>query len=288
MYPHRRAERFFLLATVSSICEAAPVTSVVNGITYQADDTNQAAGATATAYDGSSQGAAITIASSVSIAGNQYPVLSIGASAFANQGLSSVSLPQGLATIGPEAFTNNLLEVVEIPASVTTIGDRAFYFNMMLAQVWLEGDAPAMGSGNTDAPLNDPVNVTVYYPCSASGYTSPVWQDYSVFSFCRVSFDSQGGSEVEGERVITGQTASTPAEPLRPGYSFDGWFTDPEATTPYDFSTAIDADITLYAKWTRQPGSNAQPVPVLPGWSLVLTMAILTCLAFTRDKAGPV
>ena len=43
------------------------------------------------------------------------------------------------------------------------------------------------------------------------------------------------------------------------GYTFGGWYTDEACTQAYDFSTPVTADLTLYAKWTKNavnPGGN--------------------------------
>lgn len=67
-----------------------------------------------------------------------------------------------------------------------------------------------------------------------------------------VNFDTQGGSEVAPIAVSSaGSTISAPAAPTRSGYQFDGWYTEPECVTRFDFSTPITATITLYAKWTQ-------------------------------------
>ncbi len=47
-----------------------------------------------------------------------------------------------------------------------------------------------------------------------------------------------------------------PADPVDKGYTFHGWYTDKDCTIAFDFDTSITADITLYAKWTK----NAEPV----------------------------
>jgi len=50
-----------------------------------------------------------------------------------------------------------------------------------------------------------------------------------------------------------------PADPTRDGYTFGGWYTDEVCTQAYDFSTPVTADLTLYAKWTKNavnPGGN--------------------------------
>lgn len=61
---------------------------------------------------------------------NGKPVTAIGNSAFINQGLVSVELPENLVTIGTSAFENNdIAGNLVIPNKVTTIGGKAFYMN---------------------------------------------------------------------------------------------------------------------------------------------------------------
>jgi hypothetical protein len=55
----------------------------------------------------------------------------IGASAFANKNLTSVSIPNGVIAIGDRAFYGNQLTSVSIGNSVTTIGRWAFYGNRL-------------------------------------------------------------------------------------------------------------------------------------------------------------
>lgn len=68
---------------------------------------------------------------------------------------------------------------------------------------------------------------------------------------CTVTFDSLGGSAIPSQTVPYGGKASEPDEdPVRKGYSFDGWYTDKAGKHKFDFNTAITTDLTLYAKWT--------------------------------------
>ncbi|MBP1041993.1 InlB B-repeat-containing protein [Vagococcus sp. BWB3-3] len=67
-----------------------------------------------------------------------------------------------------------------------------------------------------------------------------------------VNFDTTGGSAVESQRVEYGNFANEPAiSPTMAGYKFLGWFEDATTTTLADFSTAIMADKTFYAKWQK-------------------------------------
>lgn len=75
-----------------------------------------------------------------------------------------------------------------------------------------------------------------------------------------VAFNSNGGSACDTKFVATADGKLVkPADPTRDGYTFGGWFTDEACTRAYDFSTPVTADLTLYAKWTKNavnPGGN--------------------------------
>ncbi|ANY67551.1 hypothetical protein BBD42_14520 [Paenibacillus sp. BIHB 4019] len=72
-----------------------------------------------------------------------------------------------------------------------------------------------------------------------------------------ITFDSNGGSSVGGERVPTGGKISKPSgvyyAPRLEGYVLAGWYSDSSLTNPYDFDTPVTADMTLYAKWVPSP-----------------------------------
>jgi uncharacterized repeat protein (TIGR02543 family) len=70
-----------------------------------------------------------------------------------------------------------------------------------------------------------------------------------------VSFDlnySGSTGAPSSQSVASGSTATEPTAPTRDALTFVGWYTDAACTTAYSFSTAVTADITLYAKWTLQ------------------------------------
>ncbi|WEK54567.1 MAG: InlB B-repeat-containing protein [Candidatus Cohnella colombiensis] len=71
------------------------------------------------------------------------------------------------------------------------------------------------------------------------------------FDSYTVTFESNGGPAVQSQEVVPGGTAEAPAKPKRVGYRFDGWFSDDAFENVYDFSTAVNGAITLYAKWTK-------------------------------------
>ena len=65
-----------------------------------------------------------------------------------------------------------------------------------------------------------------------------------------VTFDSYGGTPVPpAQEVEYGLTATEPATaPTKTGYTFDGWYLGDEK---YDFSDAVEQNITLYANWEK-------------------------------------
>lgn len=75
-----------------------------------------------------------------------------------------------------------------------------------------------------------------------------------------VAFNSNGGSACDTKFVATADGKLVkPADPTRDGYTFGGWYTDEACTRAYDFTTPVTADLTLYAKWTKNatnPGGN--------------------------------
>ena len=65
-----------------------------------------------------------------------------------------------------------------------------------------------------------------------------------------VTFNSNGGSDVDAVTVNWNTTVAEPEEPTKAHVIFAGWYSNEALTNAYSFSTKITADTTLYAKWT--------------------------------------
>ena len=71
-----------------------------------------------------------------------------------------------------------------------------------------------------------------------------------------VTFNSNGGSNVNSQTIANGILANQPDNPTNGDLVFDGWYQDEFLTVPFSFSTPIIADITLYAKWVSASSTN--------------------------------
>ncbi len=68
-----------------------------------------------------------------------------------------------------------------------------------------------------------------------------------------VRFDTDGGSYVESQKVLHSELITTPDEPVREGYTFDGWYLDRACTVPFDPSVdTVTQSMTLYAGWKQR------------------------------------
>ncbi len=88
-------------------------------------------------------------------------------------------------------------------------------------------------------------------------FSSPITSDVTLTSkwkesekrTYRITFDSNGGSNVAGQTVNEGEFATEPIEPKREGFSFGGWYNDDKK---FDFNSAVTQDINLVARWIEK------------------------------------
>lgn len=66
-----------------------------------------------------------------------------------------------------------------------------------------------------------------------------------------IIFNSNGGSDVTSITQDYNTTITAPADPIREGYTFGGWYKEAECTNAWNFiSDVVTENQTLYAKWT--------------------------------------
>lgn len=64
-----------------------------------------------------------------------------------------------------------------------------------------------------------------------------------------VTFDSQGGSTVAAQTVVSGKRAIEPKNPVKAGNEFAGWSEYKDTFIKFDFDSAITQNTTIYAFW---------------------------------------
>lgn len=131
-----------------------------------------------------------------------------------------------------------------------TSGGGVYRYKMGDAQA--TGAFSAAGHNNyCDSPIACDAKGNLYY-INDSGTL------FKLSGGVKVSFETGEGSKVDFQTTADGKLVK-PADPTRDGYTFGGWFTDETCAQAYDFSMPVTADLTLYAKWTKNatnPGGN--------------------------------
>ena len=94
-----------------------------------------------------------------------------------------------------------------------------------------------------------------------------------------VSFESNGGSKVSNQTVTRNSVMKEPTAPTKENFDFDGWYSDKELKTKYDFSTKVTKSFTLYAKWTEKDNSINQ---------IILTIGKKDAQVFGKSKTNDV
>ena len=96
-----------------------------------------------------------------------------------------------------------------------------------------------------------------------------------------ITFNSDGGTDVESQTVTEGERVSEPAAPTKEGYTFIGWY---DGDTKFDFTTRIAKDYTLTAKYeqisTGKKNCKKSSLAVI----LASTLLLSSCLVIFRKK----
>ena len=75
---------------------------------------------------------------------------------------------------------------------------------------------------------------------------------YHILGYPEITFETNGGTPVE---TIVGTSShyfpTKPADPVKPGFGFSGWYTDKECTQAFDWTSEVAKHTTLYAGWSE-------------------------------------
>ncbi|MBR5118514.1 MAG: BspA family leucine-rich repeat surface protein, partial [Muribaculaceae bacterium] len=135
-------------------------------------------------------------------------------------------------SLGTQEFANHAnLKNVYINPTLNSIGNSAFSGCNSLTDVWFDG---------TQAQWADVAKGSSWKPDA----TKEHWH-------CTVNFNANGHGTAPASQTLWSNydKATVPTPPTAAAHSFQGWFTEPECTNPWDFNTVVPGDMTLYAKW---------------------------------------
>lgn len=68
-----------------------------------------------------------------------------------------------------------------------------------------------------------------------------------------VTFNTDGGSQIENKKVMYGQLINIEEDPVKEGYIFTGWYLDKDCTKQFDInSDTVSDSLTLYSGWRKK------------------------------------
>ncbi len=156
--------------------------------------------------------------------------------------LKEVTLVGSVPGISAYTFSGcEKLQSIMLPVSLDHVDNYAFNNCTSLSAVFYAG-TPQQWAQISIAEGNECLqNATVIY--NSKPYT--------------ITFDPNGGY-VSPESMVTAASGKLPSlpTPTRSGYSFVGWFTEPEGGSSVSTNTVFNGDTTIYAHWFRYMDST--------------------------------
>ena len=201
-----------------------------------------------------------------------YLVTSIGEGAFYNcTQLITVNFPDLITSIGTAAFCNcTNLTTVDLGNSVETIDESAFALCTHMEKLTIPKSIKEIKDGAfNDGAYHEQIEKKPLKKLYYTG-TQAQWNELAekydfenknpklmltnleeFYCAHTVSFDYGDQAEGPNKVVQYGETVTPPTAPKAEGYQFEGWYTEKDGGTPFDFDQKITEDVTLYAHWSK-------------------------------------
>lgn len=176
-----------------------------------------------------------------------FPVTALAADSI------TVSVSKTEAAVGDEVTVSG---VAAADTYITIRGTDAdgdiLYFSALLS------DSAGAYSQTFKVPEMDDGTLTI----SAGNGSVTASAEISVYSLYTVTFDKNDGDTEANPTTIDvkagGTIGTLPSSPTRSGYTFKGWNTSSNGSgTAFTESTAVTADITVYAQWTKNSSGGS-------------------------------
>ena len=174
-------------------------------------------------------------------------------------GISSVTLPASVQQIHQDAFNGCTgLESITIPANVTLMQGTVFEGCTGLTSIAADATTPPTIQSTTfPSTVESNAILTVpYNPTSRRAYSADTyWSEFAHILPYILTFDLQGHGDAIEEKCVVGRVDEDlkPIDPTADYYNFGGWYQEAGCSNPFTFGesgTAVNADKTIYAKWT--------------------------------------
>lgn len=171
------------------------------------------------------------------------------------------TLPDTVTEIGTYVFDGcEFMESFTIGAGVTAIPSLFFKNCHSLKNITVKGNVQEISSQAFEViPAETIPTIAIHLPVGTVGGASftqrhKVWYDagFRTFdpTFRTATFDGHGGSSPASQTVEPSMPATDPGVSTRANYQFNGWYTESEGGSLWDFNTPLNADVTLHAHWT--------------------------------------
>lgn len=133
-------------------------------------------------------------------------------------------------------FASELVVEVEKGHSISRPEDPTWEGHRFVG--WISNESLIGDAYNFDSAVNDNVNLYAKWT--------------NVYTVTYVLYDDVKIIEIKEEN----ETLAKPSDPVRPGYSFDGWYANTQGDGPdnmWQFGNKVQRNETIYAHWTEMP-----------------------------------
>jgi uncharacterized repeat protein (TIGR02543 family) len=168
--------------------------------------------------------------------------------------INSVTVSPATATLargGVKAFTASVAVTGTVPNTKT------WSVNSTAGSTLSEPDAFGVVRLTISATESSPtliVTATSTYDPTKFGTAIVTVTDPVPATYYTVTFNSNGGSAVSPQSVTSGGLVTKPADPVKDGFEFAGWY-KADGVTLWNFSTdVVTANMALLAHWTATSG----------------------------------
>ncbi|MBD9241745.1 MAG: hypothetical protein EGQ64_05525, partial [Ruminococcaceae bacterium] len=186
---------------------------------------------------------------------------------FGCHSLQNITLREGLTEVKDNAFLGADLETIDWPKSLTTVGYGAFH---MMDSSYKPKPIKTITYHGTKAQWDEMASAQHFATTNPQLVAKDTEDAKGVDLHCAhtVTFNVNGHGTDPDNQVVDKQEvqyegcAKKPSDPTTDGFTFKGWYTEPEGGEPFDFTAEITEDKTAYAHWEeKKPENPEQPKP---------------------------